>query len=102
MDNFILEIKAMGGIVTSQGETAWKVESVSAIVEIARKYNRIILGGDILTVAGKYTYDNWYYTQDDRVCKRANVEQSIDKCLQYVNNYMQRNGNQFLIVIVFG
>ena len=87
--------------MTSQGEMAWKPENVPDITEIARKYNRIILGGDILTTSGKYTYDSWYYIQDCNISKKANVNQSIDKCLRYINNYIKRNGNQVVVIIVF-
>lgn len=101
MDNFNFELGELEGIVTPQGEIAWKAENIPNIVEIARKYNRIILGGDVLTVSGEYTYDNWFYNRDGNVSKQTNVEQSIDKCLQYIGNYLQRNGSEFLFVMVF-
>lgn len=101
MDEFFAELKTVSNIVTPQGEIAWRLEDVFSVIEIARKHGRIILGGDILTSLGSHTYDSWYYNLDNSVSAITNVEQSLDKCLQYIDNYIKRNGNQFLSVIVF-
>lgn len=101
MDDFLAELRSIPEMVTLQGEAAWKIEDALDVIAIARKHNRIILGGDILTVCGEYTYDNWYYNQDHDVSMKTNVEQSAAKSLQYINNYIKRNGKQFLVVFVF-
>ena len=101
MDNFMIELERLDRVVSVQGEIAWKLESIPYIVDMARKYNRIILGGDVLTASGKYTYDNWYYVQESNAPRQTNVERSINKCLQYINNYLQKHGEQFAFIIVF-
>ena len=101
MDDFLIELGSIAKVATSQGETAWNIEDTSNIIKIASEHNRIILGGDILNICGEYTYDNWYYNLDHSVSVEVNVERSGAKCLQYINNYMQKYGNQFLVVFVF-
>lgn len=98
---FEKELSEVQRYTLSSGEIVWNAEVILNIIAIARKHQRIILGGDILTLEGEYTYDNWYYNPDPNVSTAVNVERSISICTEYVDNYLKRNGNCFLFLIVF-
>ena len=60
----------------------------------------LVLGGDVITNEGQYTYDNWYYNHNPNLCANDNIELSVRKCLDYVNLYISRNGDMFYYVLV--
>lgn len=82
------------------GELAWQASDVSYLLEYASKENLVILGGDVVTLQGVYTYDNWYYEVANLQSAETAVHESIATARKYVNDYVQRNGNEFLFVLV--
>lgn len=82
------------------GEIAWHASDVPSLFEYASKESRVILGGDVVTLQGVYTYDNWYYEVTNEQSVSAAVRESIITAEKYINSYIQRNGNQFLFVLV--
>lgn len=83
-------------IKTDWGGIAWPPESIPAILELAKKNNWIVLGGDVLTMEGTHTCDNWYFNPAPERPLMVNVKASIESCLQYVLQYVDRNGEEFL------
>ena len=59
------------------------------VMELASQQKWIILGGDVLTEAQKHTYDNWYYEINSQHSLDCNVKDSIDKCEQYISDYVR-------------
>ncbi len=89
-----------GGIPVSGEETAFPAHLVPQVLDIALQNQWIVLGGDVLNKDLQYTYDNWYYDPDMHLSLSNNVANSIQKCNQYISKYIERNGNDFLYVLV--
>lgn len=87
-------------IVAPSGEPAWTAASVSKIMDQANNMDWVVLGGDVITDKGQYTYDSWYYNQNPYICPKDNVKLSISKCLEYINAYIRRNQGDFYFVLV--
>ena len=87
-------------IQTHDGQFAWKPEDLPAVMKSVADNSWIVLGGDVLTVCEKYTYDNWFYEPDPTISLAQNVDQSISLCLDYVEEYTQRKGVNFLFTLV--
>ena len=82
------------------GELAWRVSDVPCLLEHAARENLVILGGDVVTLQGVYTYDNWYYEVSNLQSVKTAVHGSIATARKYVHDYVQKNGNEFLFVLV--
>lgn len=89
-----------GGVKVSEAETAFPPEMAEQIWDTALQNRWIILGGDILTPELKYTYDNWFYDPKVDISLFENVKQSIAKSEQYITNYRNINGDNFMVVFV--
>ena len=87
-------------VQTDMGEYAWGYSDYPAILTFIQKNEFILLGGDILTMDLKYTYDNWYYNPDLTKSHFENVWQSLAVAEEYLNRYHQLNGAEFYIVFV--
>ena len=87
------------GVNTPWGETVWPAKSIPYVSNLALTNGWIILGGDVLTLECKYTYDNWYYNVNLQEPLVNNVKRSIEICLQYINDYISCNGETFLFAI---
>lgn len=92
--------KAMGGAVTDAGELAWTAGQIPEVMKVIQDNGWVILGGDVLDRRQEYTYDNWYYQPDHRICLAQNVKASMDRCVGYVSEYIQNNGDGYLFVLV--
>lgn len=90
----------LGGGVTNGGELAWEPQKIQHILKLAIENNWVILGGDVLTKTQKYTYDNWYFEVNPQCSLKHNVKASVDKCAQYVFDYVRAHGDNFLFVLV--
>ncbi len=85
---------------TVSGELAWRVSDVPCLLEHAARENLVILGGDVVTLQGVYAYDNWYYEVSNLQSVKTAVHGSIATARKYVHDYVQKNGNEFLFVLV--
>ena len=84
----------------SDSETAWRIEDAPLVLEYLQSKNKLVLGGDILTDALEYTYDNWYYNVDSMQNLEHNVEYSVRRACEYISNYAKANGTEFHVVFV--
>jgi hypothetical protein len=87
-------------IVAPSGELAWSTPAVHQIMQQAMENGWIVLGGDVTTSKGQYTYDNWYYNPSPYLSAKDNVASSVTKCLNYVDSYNYRNEDSFYYVLV--
>ena len=87
-------------IYTPWNEYAWKYSDFPELLRYFQENAYIVLGGDILTMELKYTYDNWYYNPDPFDSKEENVRRSIAAAEDYLTNYKNRNGTDYYIVFV--
>ena len=87
-------------IVTSNGQVVWRLSDLPLLMDYVKENKWIILGGDVLTCSGNYTYDNWHYNPNCYLSLTQNVHQSVAVCLDYVTNYTDRNGSNFLFSLV--
>lgn len=87
-------------IVAPSGEQAWSVSAIVGIMQQAIDNRWVVLGGDVISHEGQYTYDSWYYNRDYNICANDNVEASVRKCLDYINRYITLNGDSFYFVLV--
>ena len=92
--------KLPNSTVTSNGQIAWRASDLPLVMNYVMENKWVVLGGDVLTSAGNYTYDNWYYNPRHSLGVIQNIHQSITVCLDYVTQYTKRNGNQFLFSLV--
>ena len=88
------------GVEISNDEIAFTAEMTLQIMNIAANNNCIILGGDVLTLDKKFTYDNWYYQPETSVSLSENVNRSIKKAKEYISDYTKKNGSDFLYSFV--
>ena len=100
-DTFEYHLQKLDHLITPSGETAWSLDQLDKIMTLARTHQRIILGGDVLTLSGSYTCNNWYFTREANTSHEINVEKSIQMCQAYVASYVQRNGSDCTLLIVF-
>lgn len=92
--------KLPNSIITPDGKYAWVASDLPFLMDYIIENKWIILGGDVLTYSGNYTYDNWYYNPKHSLSVTQNMHQSIAVCLNYVTNYTNRNGSNFLFLPV--
>ncbi|MDO4774450.1 MAG: Imm40 family immunity protein [Aerococcaceae bacterium] len=77
-------------------EYAWTYEDILSICLIIQQENLIILGGDVYAYANgtiQSTYDSWCYEGESS-------QDSVVKTIEYMNRYVERNGENFLFVLV--
>ena len=86
--------------ITLNGQFAWRASDLPLLMDYVIQNKWIVLGGDVLTYSGNYTYDNWYYNPECSLSITQNVHQSVAVCLDYVANYTNRNGSDFLYSLV--
>jgi len=87
-------------VLTSHGELAWHIADVPAVLQRISAHGLIVLGGDILDIEMQYTYDNWYHNVDRSLSKSLNVKSSFDAAQEYIQKYINRNGEGFFVVLV--
>ena len=75
---------------------AWASKDIPMVMDIAKENNWIILGGDVLTLQGSYTYDSWYYAPQNNVDITENVSRSVKQCVDYIQKYETLMGKQYL------
>lgn len=85
---------------TKQGIYAWTINELSDVMQLATTHQWIVLGGDVLFSNGDYTYDNWYYEPCPNEPLKINVYRSIEKCKNYIEAYVTKNGGEFLFALV--
>lgn len=86
-------------VITESGEEAWSAAAVVSIMQQAIDNGWVVLGGDVMTDKGEYTYDNWHYDPAP-IPGKADVEPSVRKCLEYIEMYTSRNGDCFRYILV--
>ncbi|MCW6674186.1 Imm40 family immunity protein [Aerococcaceae bacterium NML130460] len=77
-------------------EYAWTYEDLLTICSIIEERKLIIHGGDVYSNTNgtvQLTYDNWWYEGDSS-------HDSILHTLEYIRHYIERNGVDFLFVLV--
>lgn len=88
-----------GGIRISDNAFAWPAAAIPRVLEAVSHNRWIILGGDVLTPEQKCTCDNWYYEPDRQFSLEENTARSIQKCSEYISDYVRSNGDSFLFVL---
>lgn len=75
----------------------WEISQISNVLDrIECKKNLVILGGDIYRKeADRYlpNGDGWYYNGE-------NIHEAMMKSRNYLDNYSERNGNNFFVGLV--
>ena len=93
MNNELSQIE--GAIHTCNNERAWPAKAIPHILELALKNNWIVLGGEVITLAGKYTYDSWFYDPIRQYSLEDNVLRSISVCSEYISDYIREHGDSY-------
>ena len=81
-------------------EQAWNIADALKLLEYFKLRQDVISGGDILNNKLEYTYDNWFFNPDEEKSKEYNSIQSINIAYEYLKRYIQRNGENYYVVIV--
>lgn len=97
--NFPSVLKDLGFRIFT-GEYAFESDVIPKVLKIIQTNNWVILGGDVLNLEGKHTYDNWFYNPDWTKSIEYNVAQGILKTEQYIKLLEERNGKKFRYVLV--
>ena len=98
----IIDKSKLNPPVRSQcNEDAWDEYSVREILEQVLRNKWIVLGGDVVNSNGRYTptYDSWYYLVDESIPLEENCLLSVQKCIQYMENFIERNGQEYYFVL---
>lgn len=77
-------------------DIAWDYKDILDVIASVKKHQLLILGGDVYQFREgdiSWAYDVWSYQGDDW---RA----SVQKALNYINDYHEMNGNQYLYSLV--
>lgn len=101
MEKIISKLK-IKPVNKSKYEVAWKISDTMDVIEYLFSLNYIILGGDILDSSLEYNYDSWFYEVDKEKHHTENVKNSYEKACNYIKNYIQRNGNDYYVILVIG
>ena len=89
----------VGSILLPDGTYAWDIHSIQSVLHKAQENNWIVLGGDVLTIEGHYTYDSWYYSPEPNTGVAHNVELSIVECKKYIHEYVENHGERYLFSV---
>ena len=100
MWKFIREDLLAKSISFHKTQTIWPIKFSELIIEEILSNNLVILGGDVIDAHLKYTYDSWYWNYDEDKSYQENCEVSATIAQEYINKYVERNGNQFYIEFV--
>ena len=92
--------KTITSIDISNNETAWAIEDAVEVLAYLTHKKAIVLGGDILTPTLEYNYDSWYYNVEANKDFQFNVDSSIKLAIQYISNYIKKNGSAFYVVFI--
>ncbi len=84
----------------SNFETAWKIKDIPIVLQYCFSKKIVVLGGDILNFNKQYNYDNWYYNFEEKLGIAENSENSYNKAIRYINEYIKKNGEAFYVIIV--
>ena len=85
-------------------EIAWYREDALAVIRLARGAQIGVLGGDVWTGQGSKwvpTYDSWACDRKTDESTEAFADRSYDKASQYINNYLERDREAFVYVLIF-
>lgn len=77
-------------------DISWDYKDILDVIASVKKHQLLILGGDVYQFREgdiSWAYDVWSYQGDDW---RA----SVQKALNYINDYHEMNGNQYLYSLV--
>ena len=87
------------GFVTVTNEYAWKYKDATEVINTLRENEYVILGGDVLSKNFEYTYDNWFF-ENNNLSRDKTIIESAKKALQYIEWYNSRFGDGFYYIIV--
>ena len=82
---------------------AWCSKEVITVLDILLNNRVPILGGDVISNVGgtlKSTFDSWSINPDDFSSLEDFLIVSHQKTKEYINAYIQRNGDDFIFSIV--
>ncbi len=82
------------------GINVWKIDLYKTLLCEIKENNKIILGGDVLTVDLKYTHCSWYYMPDSNKKLSDNCAQSYEVAIKYLAGFIERNGVDYYVEIV--
>ncbi|WP_251862280.1 Imm40 family immunity protein [Clostridium sp. Marseille-Q2269] len=81
-------------------EIAWKEKDAMKVVDFLISKGYAILGGDVYSINGdgfESTYDSWYINKSTN---QSFLEESRKKAFEYISEYAERNGGNYLYSIV--
>ena len=87
-------------VLTPSKELAWPMDKIFLVLQYMQTCNKVVLGGDILTSEMEYNYDSWYYNCDLSKEHFYNAGRSYNVAIEYIERYIQRNGNDFWVILV--
>ena len=96
MNSIVIE-KKIHGICINDSEVGFAFPKILEIVELYRKNNIPILGGDVyLQIDETYhpTYNNWYTNSDEKDF----INISIKRTLDYINSYKNKENVVFVLI----
>lgn len=85
-------------------ELAWDWENAIMFIDNLCKNKNAILGGDVYRLTSdnlEPTYDSWYLNKDDKKSDEEFIRESKKRAVAYINEYHDRNGDDFYYSVVF-
>lgn len=84
-------------------EYAWNSQDAKIVINLLVKGGIFILGGDVYSQKFKEyrpTGDNWYVDKSLYLPTSDELEESKNKSIDFIQKYIERNGENFLFTIV--
>ncbi len=85
-------------------DLAWYGKDALEAIEFLSNCGTLILGGDVYIISEqkiKLTYNNWYYIPVESKTHQENIDAAKEHAVSYIQDFMQKNGNDYLYSIVY-
>lgn len=100
-DGIVINYKSLPNAkIINESTFAWTSKDLQLVVNIVKENNWIILGGDVITFQGVYTYDSWHYSPKANVSLTENVSLSVKQCVDYIRRFEAATGKEYLYSLV--
>ena len=93
-------VASTDGFFLENAGPVWAASGLEKLFDFAEQYGLVILGCDILTLSGAYTYDNWYFPSILNKPLLLCSAESIRAFKVYIEDYISRHGDHFLFGVV--
>ena len=93
-------VSSTGGFFLDDKGPVWSMKGLEQLLIYAERHGLVILGCDVITLSGEYTYDNWFFQPCSSKPLLLCSAESIHGFLKYIEDYTEKNGDDFWVGVV--